>query len=104
MKILHITNNFPTKQYPVFGIFVKEQIESLSKLGVANEVFFINGREQGKKAYWRAIKDLRSKLKNGDYDLLHCHHSFSAIILFLTLRFFRFKKVFISKLELFLQN
>ena len=93
MKVLHITNNFPTKQYPVFGIFVKEQIESLSKIGIDNEVFFINGRELGRKAYWVAIRELRKKLKNADYDVLHCHHSFSTIIMFLTFRFFKFKKV-----------
>ena len=93
MKVLHITNNFPTKQYPVFGIFVKEQIESLTNLGVENEVFFINGRELGRKAYWSSIKKLRKKLKNSDYDILHCHHSFSALILFLTFRFSKFKKI-----------
>ena len=85
MKVLHITNNFPTKQYPVFGIFVKEQIDSLSNLGVSNEVYFINGREFGLKAYWSSIKKLRKKLKSSDYNILHCHHSFSALILFLTL-------------------
>ena len=93
MKVLHITNNFPTMQYPIFGIFVKEQIDSMSNLGVVNEVFFINGRELGRKAYWNSIKVLRKKLKSSEYDILHCHHSFSALILFLTFRFFKFKKI-----------
>ena len=93
MKILHITNNYPTKKHPVFGIFVKEHIDSVSNLGVENEVFFINGRELGRSAYWSSIIELRKKLKNADYDLLHCHHAFSTIILFLTFRFFRFKKI-----------
>ena len=48
MRILHITNNFPTLNFPIFGIFIKEQIESLNKLGAENEVFFINSREEGK--------------------------------------------------------
>jgi len=93
MKILHITNNYPTENHPIFGIFVKEQIDSVSNLGVENEVFFINGRELGRKAYWSSIKELRKKLKNAEYDVLHCHHSLSAIVLFLTLRFLRFKKI-----------
>ncbi|MDC3105177.1 glycosyltransferase [bacterium] len=93
MRILHITNNFPTKQYPVFGIFVKEQIESLTNLDIDNEIFFINGREYGWKAYWIAIKQLRKKLKNANYDVLHCHHAFTTIILFLTFRFVNFKKI-----------
>jgi len=93
MKVLHITNNYPTTKHPIFGIFVKEQIDSLSKLGIENEIFFINGREFGRGAYWNSIKELRDKLKNANYDLLHCHHSFSAVILFLTLRFYSFKKI-----------
>ena len=24
MKVLHITNNYPTKKHPIFGIFVKQ--------------------------------------------------------------------------------
>lgn len=48
MKVLHITNNYPTEKFPIFGIFVKEQIDSLTELGVENEVFFIKGREKGK--------------------------------------------------------
>ncbi len=93
MKVLHITNNFPTAKFPIFGIFVKEQIDSLSRLGVENEVFFINGREQGKKAYINGVLNLRKKLKNADYDILHCHHAFSAIILLCSLRFFKYKKI-----------
>ena len=34
MKVLHVTTNYPTPDYPIFGIFVKEQVESLQKLGL----------------------------------------------------------------------
>lgn len=54
MKILHITNNYPTDKNPVFGIFVKEQIESLENNGLKNTVYFINGREKGKFEYIRS--------------------------------------------------
>ena len=93
IKVLHITNNFPTTNHPIFGIFVKEQIESLNKLNIKNEVFFINGRENGKITYLKRLRDLRKKLKKKDFDILHCHHSFSAVILLLTFRFYSFKKV-----------
>jgi glycosyltransferase involved in cell wall biosynthesis len=78
MKVLHITNNFPTESNPVFGIFVKEQIESLTNLGIENEVFFINGRETGKWAYSKSIIRLRKLLKAKRFDIIHCHHSLSA--------------------------
>lgn len=80
MKVLHITNNFPTPNFPIFGIFVKEQIESLTHLGVSNEVFFMNSRDEGKKAYLEGLFKLRKHLRKNHYDLLHCHHSYSAII------------------------
>ena len=79
MKVLHITNNYPTKKYPIFGIFVKEQIESLSAQGVENEVFFINGREKGKFEYLISILRLRKFLHKKKYDIIHCHHSLSAL-------------------------
>lgn len=87
MKILHITNNFPTRTFPIFGIFIKEQIESLSNLGVENEVFFINSREEGRLAYLKSLGKLRRHLKHNEYDLIHCHHSFSAVTFLLSCKY-----------------
>ena len=84
MKVLHITNNYPTKNFPIFGIFVKEQIESLTKLGIENEVFFINGRENGKLEYLKSILQIRKKLKKKSFDVIHCHHALSALCLILS--------------------
>lgn len=88
MRILHITNNFPTLNFPIFGIFIKEQIESLNHLGVENEVFFINSREEGKGAYLRSLWKLRRLLRRNHYDIIHCHHSFSGVIFLLSGRWF----------------
>lgn len=93
MKVLHITNNFPTENYPIFGIFVKEQIDSLTAQGIDNEIFFINGREGGKSAYIESLRKLRKKLSFNNYDIIHCHHSLSALIFLLTFNFFKFKKI-----------
>lgn len=84
MRILHITNNFPTLNFPIFGIFIKEQIESLNNLGVENEVFFINSREEGKGAYLRSLWKLRRLLRRNHYDIIHCHHSYSGMIFLLS--------------------
>lgn len=93
MRILHITNNFPTLNFPIFGIFIKEQIESLNRLGAENEVFFINSREEGKGAYLRSLWKLRSYLKQNRYDIIHCHHSFSAVIFLLTGKWFKTRRL-----------
>ena len=84
MRILHVTNNFPTLNYPIFGIFIKEQVESLRSIGISNDVFFINSREDGKIAYLKALFKLRRYLKENKFDIIHCHHCFSAVIILLT--------------------
>ena len=92
MKVLHVTANYPTSKNPTFGIFVKEQIESLQKLGVDSEVFFSNGKENGRwKAHVASIRPLYSHLKHNKYDVIHCHHSISALILLLAGGAFRNK-------------
>ena len=93
MKVLHITNNYPTKKNPVFGIFVKEQIESLSKLGINNDVFFINGREEGKLGYIKSIFRLRKFLRKKQYNIIHCHHALSALCLIFSGQARKFKTV-----------
>lgn len=84
MKVLHITNNYPTATYPIFGIFVKEQICSLSDHNIQCDVFFINGREKGKLEYLKAISRLRKYLSKNQFDIIHCHHVLSAICLILS--------------------
>lgn len=84
MKVLHITCNYPTAEHPVFGIFVKEQVESLQKIGVDCDVFFSNGKEEGgMKAHRASISKVRKLLKEKHYDVIHCHHSISGLILLL---------------------
>lgn len=93
MKILHITNNFPTPNFPIFGIFIKEQIESLNNLGVKNEVFFINSRDEGKVAYLRSLWRLRRLLKQKRYDIIHCHHSFSGVVFMLSGKWYKTRRL-----------
>lgn len=92
MKVLHITCNYPTAKHPVFGIFVKEQIESLQQIGVECDIYFSNGKEEGgMKAHRTSIAKVRRLLKENNYDVIHCHHSISALILLLSGGVFRNK-------------
>jgi len=84
MKILHVTTNYPTPDYPIFGIFVKEQIESLQKIEVECDVFYCNGKNKGFKRYISYLPKLWWKSLFGGYDLIHCHHALSAILLCMT--------------------
>lgn len=79
MKVLHVTNAYPIPSHPIYGIFVKEQVESINNVpGFSSDLFFINAREKGKAEYLRAAITLRSELPA--YDIVHCHHIFSAIV------------------------
>lgn len=84
MKILHVTTNYPTSEYPIFGIFVKEQVESLQIIGIDCDVFYCDGKNRGFKQYITYVPSLWKKAMLGGYDIIHCHHALSAIILWLT--------------------
>jgi len=75
MKVLILTNMYPTPEYPFYGIFVKEQVESLRKEGILADVFFINGRDN-RLNYFLAVTRLIKKLRFGHYDLVHAHHTY----------------------------
>ena len=75
MKVLILTNMYPTPKYPFYGIFVKEQVESLRKEGIFVDIFFINGRDN-RLNYFFAIPHLVKKLRFGHYDIVHSHHTY----------------------------
>lgn len=81
MKVLILTNMFPTAINPAYGVFVKGQVESLEKIGVHTHVFFLNGREK-KIAYFRAIFDLAKLLKGHSFVLAHTHHTYCNYALY----------------------
>lgn len=85
MKILCVTTNYPTPEYPIFGIFVKEQIESLRSQGVDCRVFYCDGKGRGFRQYITYVPKLWWHLLTHRYDIIHCHHALSAIILMMTL-------------------
>lgn len=91
MRVLQITTNYPTKSNPIFGIFMKEQVESLEPLGVENTIFFSNGSEShpGKKrggamVHFKSVFKLQWHLMRHHYDLIHCHSNISGLIFVLS--------------------
>jgi len=70
---------YPTPEMPAYGIFVREQVETLKKEGVQTDVFFVNGKKNKLNYLW-AIFRLWAWLLNHRYDLIHAHYVFSGII------------------------
>ncbi|MBI2321228.1 MAG: glycosyltransferase [Chloroflexi bacterium] len=79
MKVLVVTNMYPTAEMPAFGTFVHDQVQALRRAGVEVDVFFVNGREctwnylWGFPRFWRFLWDRR-------YDLIHAHYVLSGVI------------------------
>lgn len=91
MKVLQVTANYPTKNNPIFGIFMKEQVESLEKYGIDNTIFFSNGSETGigkknggMKVHIKSVFKLMGHLLTHRYDVIHCHSYIGGLILVLS--------------------
>lgn len=83
MNILIVTNLFPSKKHPYHGIFVKEQIDAISRLysEVKFDILYINNFK-GKWEYLKSIYKVVNKINNSDYDLVHIHYGLSGLYLF----------------------
>src|SRR4051812_5330184 len=79
LRVLTVTNMWPTPEAPQFGIFVKRQVDELRRLGVQVDVQFVNGR-RSKANYARAFREFRRRLRGRRYDLIHADYVFSGVI------------------------
>ena len=77
LRVLVVTNLWPSETDPGYGSFVKAQMESLRPLGVDYDVVFIDGR-RSRWNYLRAIPELRRRLAQNRYDLIHAHFGLSG--------------------------
>lgn len=71
MRALVVTNLYPSETKPRLGRFVRDQVEELRDLGVEVDVFTF---PLGARAYLKASRDLRKKLKTTSYDVIHAHY------------------------------
>lgn len=79
MRVLKVTNMYPTAEQPQFGIFVQQETESLRRLGVDVDVLFVNGRSS-KLNYLTGAPRLWSRLRDEEYDLVHAHYIFAGLL------------------------
>ena len=79
MKVLVLTNMYPTPELPSSGTFVKEQVDSIIKNGVEIDVIHLQGK-RSVLDYLSAFFMMWAKLLTRRYDLVHAHFVFSGII------------------------
>ena len=79
MKVLVLTNMYPSKKRRYFGIFIEEQVASLRNQGIEVDVLFVNGLENKLNYLWGFFR-LWGTLLTHRYDLIHAHYVFSGMI------------------------
>ncbi|WP_117211476.1 glycosyltransferase [Allorhizocola rhizosphaerae] len=75
MKILHVTNIWPVGE-SFRGIFVKEQVEALRRIGVECDVDIV-AQQHGKADYFLAAQ--RIGRRSAGYDLVHVHYGMTGL-------------------------
>ena len=90
MKVLLVTNMYPSERKPYYGIFVKEQMDTMTRFfpDIEYDIYCIEGSGGASAGKWKSITNyLRSiwevdnKLRSGQYDFVHVHYGFSGLYL-----------------------
>lgn len=71
MRILAVTNIYPTAQSPASGIFIEQQIKGLRQIGLDVEVMFVNRLQEGMSVYADLRKRIRLKIVHLQPDIVH---------------------------------
>lgn len=85
MKILFVTNMYPTAEKPSYGTFVWQQAEQLRQFGHTVDVINILGFKS-KGNYIRGAVDVFRKTVVTPYDVVHAHYGFTAFAAWLRVR------------------
>jgi glycosyltransferase involved in cell wall biosynthesis len=77
VRALIVTSMYPTPARPMWGVFVRDQVEALRKLDdVEIEVFAV--RPDGARAYVDAGREIRRRYGHSRFDVVHAHFGLSA--------------------------
>ena len=79
LRVLVLTNMFPTESHPALGTFVADQVASLQRIGVDVDVLFLDPRKT-RLNYLKGPMRLRRQLRAKRYDVIHAHYVFCGAI------------------------
>jgi hypothetical protein len=71
MRILAVTNIYPSAQNPESGVFVQQQILSLQQAGLQIDVMNLNRTKKGMRVYLRLGERVRERMRASATDLVH---------------------------------
>jgi glycosyltransferase involved in cell wall biosynthesis len=78
LRVLHVTNMYPTEKNPRFGSFVASQIRSLEKIGLAIDVVSFPGHGIW-KYFIGFFSALWKRMTGPAYDLVHVHYGLTLL-------------------------
>jgi glycosyltransferase involved in cell wall biosynthesis len=71
VRVLAVTNIFPTADRPYVGTFVAHQVEGLRRIGVEVDVLYLDRLREGMQVYFRAGERVRKQIESNPPDLVH---------------------------------
>ncbi len=71
MRVLAVTNFYPTPKYPAIGTFVEQQVLGLRGIGLDVDVMLVNRWENGVRSYLTLGTELRNRIRNFKPDIVH---------------------------------
>ena len=79
MKVLMVTNMYPTAERPFSGSFIKSQIDSIRDEGVDVEIIHIESKKN-RLNYIKVWLKIFKKSWDSSFDLIHAHYGYSGMV------------------------
>jgi glycosyltransferase involved in cell wall biosynthesis len=79
LRVLLLTNMYPTEEEPWYGCFVRDQVEDLRGLGIEIRLLNFDGRGQTMN-YFRAARQMRRIISQERVDLIHAHYGLTGAV------------------------
>lgn len=84
MKILYVTNMYPSNETPFDGVFIKEQIQYChDNYNIDYKIHVIDRSGNKYLNYFKSIFKIHKVIAKGNFDLIHVHFGLAGIFLFL---------------------
>lgn len=71
MRVLAVTNLYPTPRNPGLGTFIEQQVLGLRRIGVDVDVMHVDRCERGMRSYFTMGAELRSRIEQFQPDVVH---------------------------------
>jgi teichuronic acid biosynthesis glycosyltransferase TuaC len=79
MRVLVVTNMYPSEERPGVGAVVADQVEDLRSLGVSVELIVIRGA-LGRRRYLAGAVEVGRRVRRTRFDVVHAHYGLTGVV------------------------